>query len=359
MDDANQTPAPPLPEDEPPHGPRIGVAQALLAWLIALVVFGIGGFLLDQQELALLAATSGIFITAQAADESHPWRPIYFMLGWVVPLLGVVLSIAVGMSLWRSELSLPLRATLAAICVLAAGASTLTVPTPIGDRLARWLFRVPESTHVLRLTARSVAIGLTLAVPGWFAAQLALPDLLAAPEPLMDRVGLGGGLLGYVLLAFAGVGFLVRRDFRASAERLGLAWPGGRSLIVAAIALGALWVLNEGSDALQGHFFPALQAADRRVTESIAAGMNPWRVALLGLSAGIGEEITLRGALQPKLGIVLTSVLFGALHVQYSWFGMLVILVLGLILGWVRKTTNTTTAILAHAAYDMLAVITN
>jgi len=49
--------------------------------------------------------------------------------------------------------------------------------------------------------------------------------------------------------------------------------------------------------------------------------MGPGLMLLLGLSAGIGEEITLRGALQPKLGLALTSLLFAALHVQYSWYG--------------------------------------
>jgi membrane protease YdiL (CAAX protease family) len=54
---------------------------------------------------------------------------------------------------------------------------------------------------------------------------------------------------------------------------------------------------------------------------------------------------------------VLTSLLFAALHVQYSWFGMGVILFLGLILGWIRRHTNTTTAIVVHAVYDVIAVL--
>ena len=42
---------------------------------------------------------------------------------------------------------------------------------------------------------------------------------------------------------------------------------------------------------------------------------------------------------------------------QYSWFGMLVILALGLVLGLVRKRTNTTVAMIAHVAYDVIAVL--
>ena len=78
---------------------------------------------------------------------------------------------------------------------------------------------------------------------------------------------------------------------------------------------------------------------------------------MLGLSAGVGEEVLVRGALQPRSGLVWASVIFGAAHVQYSWFGMLVIVALGLTLGLVRRHSNTTTAIVVHAAYDVLAAL--
>jgi len=151
----------------------------------------------------------------------------------------------------------------------------------------------------------------------------------------------------------------VRRNFAAAAARLGLVWPGWRDLIAATLVLAVLWGLNLGADAMQHRLFPGLWEADRRVTEAIASGMGFGTALLLGLSAGIGEEITLRGGLQPRLGILLTSAFFAALHVQYSWFGMLVILALGLVLGMVRKRTNTTVAMIAHVAYDVIAVLGN
>ena len=80
---------------------------------------------------------------------------------------------------------------------------------------------------------------------------------------------------------------------------------------------------------------------------------------LIGVTAGIGEEITLRGGLQPRLGIALTSLLFAALHVQYSWFGMLLVFTLGVTLGIIRSRANTTAAIVVHGLYDMLALVTS
>jgi membrane protease YdiL (CAAX protease family) len=64
-----------------------------------------------------------------------------------------------------------------------------------------------------------------------------------------------------------------------------------------------------------------------------------------------------RGALQPRLGLLLSSLLFAALHVQYTWFGMGTVALLGMLLGYLRQRTNTTTAIAVHAAYDVIAAL--
>ena len=56
---------------------------------------------------------------------------------------------------------------------------------------------------------------------------------------------------------------------------------------------------------------------------------------------------------------MLTAVVFASLHVQYSWVGMLTIALLGALLGLVRSRTNTTTAILIHALYDVFAVLSS
>ncbi len=42
--------------------------------------------------------------------------------------------------------------------------------------------------------------------------------------------------------------------------------------------------------------------------------MTPLRAVLIGVSSAIGEEILFRGALQPVLGLWITSLLFGLLH---------------------------------------------
>jgi membrane protease YdiL (CAAX protease family) len=176
-------------------------------------------------------------------------------------------------------------------------------------------------------------------------------------QDLMDQLPLGGGLIGYVLLALAAVGFLVRRDLRATLERLGIGSLTPRHAGTVILGVVALLLLNYGADLLERRALPDLWQQDQDFNEALAGGLTTVEAVMLGISAGVGEEITMRGALQPRLGLTLTSLLFASLHVQYSWFGMAVIFVLGLILGVIRQRTNTSVAIAIHVLYDIVAVL--
>jgi membrane protease YdiL (CAAX protease family) len=80
----------------------------------------------------------------------------------------------------------------------------------------------------------------------------------------------------------------------------------------------------------------------------------------LGLAAALGEETVFRGALQPRFGLVFTSILFALLHSQYGLsFSTIAVFVIGLVLGVLRLRANTTTAMITHAVYNMsLGLIT-
>ncbi|MCX6043262.1 MAG: CPBP family intramembrane metalloprotease, partial [Caldilinea sp.] len=71
------------------------------------------------------------------------------------------------------------------------------------------------------------------------------------------------------------------------------------------------------------------------------------------LAAGIGEEALFRGALLPRFGRVYTALLFALLHSNYGiTLSTVVVLLLGLMLGWLATRYNTTTAMIAHAVYN-------
>ncbi len=167
-----------------------------------------------------------------------------------------------------------------------------------------------------------------------------------------------GSLIGLSVLALGAAGFKVRRDARSTFDRLGLRAPRPSHYAVVVLGLVALYLFNAGTEALQRGWFPDLWRHDQDMSRLIAGGLGVGGSVMLGVSAGVGEELSMRGALQPRLGLMLTSLTFAALHVQYSWFGMATIFVLGLLLGVIRNRTSTTVAILVHSLYDIAAVFT-
>jgi membrane protease YdiL (CAAX protease family) len=93
-------------------------------------------------------------------------------------------------------------------------------------------------------------------------------------------------------------------------------------------------------------------------------GLNPvW----MSLVAGIGEEILFRGAIQPLLGLWLTSAIFSLLHIQPSqyrsisagtiWYAGFVFLV-SLLLGSIYTTLGLVAAMVFHTTGDLVGLFT-
>jgi CAAX protease family protein len=155
-----------------------------------------------------------------------------------------------------------------------------------------------------------------------------------------------------VSLALAGVGFGLTRGFRESLARLGVTSITRRQIAMAVVIALLFQVIVGGLEWLERVLLPSVHALEDRFGYQFV-GLPPWVGAVLtSISAGVGEEVLFRGALQPRLGVVLTAVLFGALHVQYQVPGMVVIVLIGIGLGLVKERTSTTFVILVHVLYD-------
>lgn len=93
--------------------------------------------------------------------------------------------------------------------------------------------------------------------------------------------------------------------------------------------------------------------------------IGPWRlnwleIVLVSSCAGVGEEILFRGAIQPHLGIVGTSILFVLLHGYINPFnrpmtayGIFMVLAICL-LGWAAMQFGLVLAIVAHTVIDII-----
>ena len=164
-------------------------------------------------------------------------------------------------------------------------------------------------------------------------------------------------LMTDLALALAGVGLGLTRDVRATLARLDVRRINLRQLAAALVVAAALHLMVTLLEHLESVLLPTVAALEDRFGYDFV-GLPPWIGAVLtSVAAGVGEEVLFRGALQPRLGVLLTAVLFGALHVQYQVPGMIVIVVIGLALGLVKERTSTTFTACVHVLYDIGAFL--
>ena len=167
-----------------------------------------------------------------------------------------------------------------------------------------------------------------------------------------------------VFLAIAGEGALIV---------LALAWARWRGLplepgsVVPGVVAGGV---GAGGLALTNLFLlchaPAVgpvQSMRRlyvEVFKPLFGGVGLGSMLAISVAAGLGEELLFRGVLQPELGLVTASVLFGMAHMGGSgtfafgcWAGAM-----GAALGGLAIWTDGLTApIVAHTVYDAAAMI--
>lgn len=166
-------------------------------------------------------------------------------------------------------------------------------------------------------------------------------------------------VIAYPALGFSLVGIWVTRSPREAIKRLGIERIELRQIGVALGLVIPLLVLGIGLDALGQQLQPQLYEQLERVLKAMSSNVtNPAVALLLALSAGIGEEILFRGAIQPRLGIGLTALLFAVAHTQYgASYAVVGVFLIGIILGYERKYMNTTACIITHGAYNFVAFL--
>lgn len=252
------------------------------------------------------------------------------------------------------------RSTLAAAGVVslvagAIAAAILVTPPRLlaSGAVARFLPFDPES--VLDLAALA---GVVLLVGDEISFQLSTDAVarVTASAPL-DRLDVLFGELPLLLAALLGVGLFTRRTFRESVERLGLVRPAWWQVVLGLAAAGVFYAVSQLGDELQRIVTPDLSERLGHATQHLYGGLgDPIGIAFIAVCAGIAEEALFRGALQPRLGLLTVALAFVAVHVQYGIsFDMLVVFILGLGLGLIRKYANTTTSTITHVGYNALA----
>ena len=328
-----------------------------------------------QNLLASLVVTVFVGALAVLAQWSRKSRRAEISL-WVVLLFSSLLALGAGVLLGAARLSgtvppevyPPGLLAFTAAAILSAGLVGLALCGPtllkiLGRNpggfwsdppvfLALWLFAMVLLTNNLIGIA---GFGQLAEEGGAFSlgtgGRLSLPTVLASQLP-------------FVAVAVLGVGAGVRRGLRPTLRRLGYGPLNVAQVGVVVVFVAVAFGLSLGADFLFARLQPELY---REVGEVSGALFDPGGLGLvsallfallIGVGAGLGEETLFRGAVQPVLGILPTSVLFASMHVQYGpslLLGYVFLLAVGL--GLLRRYLNTTASFLAHAAYNFLGVM--
>ncbi len=223
--------------------------------------------------------------------------------------------------------------------------------------LARWLPIDPDSlVHMTAITFAIYQIGLSLG-------QMALNGNLEAFTSADAAFTIWGVILSgipLVLIALAGVGLFVRRQGQHTWERLGLRRPTWRQLLAAVGIAGLLLVFDFMVSWVWQGIDPAGYDLLAKVNENLFGSLATVGGAIaLGLSAGISEELLFRGAVQPRLGLLLTTVLFTIGHLQYGLtLATLQVFVIGLVFGLMRRRTGgVVVCMVSHITYNMVGTL--
>ncbi|HEY4026829.1 MAG TPA: hypothetical protein VGO86_10410, partial [Candidatus Dormibacteraeota bacterium] len=191
---------------------------------------------------------------------------------WI--LLATMAAGVILLALFTLALALPASrgggasgvATYSVVLLVTGAVAGALVAEPVRAGLARVLPIEPRSAvHATALVLSVVLVGSQLA------SQLSI-DLLkqqASTGAPLGPADVISGEVPFLIAAALGVGLFIRRDPRATLERLGFVRPTGWQLVIALSAAGAFYAFGNGVDALAHHLTPAtadkVQAANQRL----------------------------------------------------------------------------------------------
>ncbi len=314
-------------------------------------------------------------------------------------LLSLVFMVLIACGGWLGRWGrtyLPLRVTVYVLIVLSAlaflglGSLLMVLPTipdmikPVGPMLfGMGLCSLPVMIPFIRKTiSKFVFKGLNPDFPDHvWALYIFMVMLLATvvsitamynPDAFVEGLkGMPVALMAtlnavtFVAFAFIASGVWRGRSLKATAVELGLtrlSWKQvgmffGFSLLLAVAIRGLEAILIPLVD-------KSMLDAIERVVNALDTGGSPLetlqKAIIVGLAAGIGEEVLFRGLVQPLFGVFATALLFTLIHIHYGpSLLLLVLLVVGIILGLIRQRWNTTAAIIVHAGFDFFVILSS
>ncbi len=363
------------------HAPELLIAFFGLIILVA--AFGetdgeAGAFLTSALDVALFVILAMLVYLARVRHPLFRWAALLWLLVLVAGLAAVAagfgaIAILPAEMLESEEidpetvdLAMAAEVALLLLGVIVAGFASLI---GLSRRFRGWLAGyLPFDPDSLLHTVALVVILAMILIPPVPLLVTGVPPYLS--EPFLDLLLESGGLLAetvtlnaYTLFwtligSFFIAGAFVRRTGRETLERLGLVRPTGREVLLAVggalVLVAAFHFIDPALAALVGWL--GLPVTDMDAVNLLFAGsLTLPGIIVASIAAGFGEEVSIRGLLQPRFGILLPALLFASLHAfQYSWDGLISVFLAGILFAYIRQYTNTTTSAITHTVYDLV-----
>ncbi len=363
------------------HAPELLIVFFGLVFLVA--ASGIAGgeagsFLTSALDVALFVVLAMLVYLAENRHRAFRWAAGAWLLVLVaglaaatagVGVIGIMPAEMFGTGELDPETIDPALAAEVALLLLGVLAAALASLIGFSRRFRVWLARYlpfdPDS--LLHTVALVVILAMTLippvpllvtGIPPYLSPQF-LDLLLESGDLLADTVTLNAYTLFWTLVgSFFIAGAFVRRTPRETLERLGLVRPTGREIVLAVVGAFALVVAFHFIDPVLAALVDllGLPVTDVDAVNLLFAGtLTLPGIVMASIAAGFGEEVSIRGLLQPRFGILLPALLFASLHAfQYSWDGLISVFLAGIVFAYIRRYTNTTTSAIAHTVYDLV-----
>jgi membrane protease YdiL (CAAX protease family) len=142
--------------------------------------------------------------------------------------------------------------------------------------------------------------------------------------------------------------------------------PRWRDVMIAVAGLAVVILVGDVLTVAFGRdLVPSFQLQIHRSARAEGALLSLWFALIV--VAPVGEELLFRGFLFRGLvreprdalpGILVISLIWSLLHIQYDWFGAALVFVIGVLLGYVRLYSGSTTlVILLHMLLNLESVI--
>jgi membrane protease YdiL (CAAX protease family) len=244
----------------------------------------------------------------------------------------------------------------------APAASTPIIATPRAPRI--WKF---WGTALWGLFAFAAMFAGQIAVVGWFVWRREGPfDMASAIHVVGGGLTISLSVIMGLPAVLAALWVAIRLSGTPFAEYLALRLPSWGNLLMGVVALVVLvmgWDLLSrvtGREVTPGFMGDVLQSAK-------ADGALWLLVLAFCVAAPVSEELFARGFLyrgwsesflRPPGAILLSSLVWTALHLQYDWFFFGEVFCIGLLFGYIRYRSNSTwLTIILHGLNNLAAVI--